>query len=111
MNTALTIAVIFAMMYFTDASYIFSNIVGYGAGFINSFILNRRYTFASKGSVAKESLFYTAVYAVTYAIQFISLIFLRENLGFSENIATLLAIPFFTIPNFIGNRYVTFKVR
>jgi putative flippase GtrA len=108
-NTLLTLAVIFVLTKIFSVDYIAANAAGYVLGFINSFILNKLWTFRSKGSLGKESLLFAAVFAVTYTIQLGFLIVLKETLHINEDIAQLVSMVFYTCIGFAGNKLITFR--
>ena len=108
-NTLITLAVIFIFMKLLNFSYIISNAVGFLFGFINSFILNKIWTFKSKKSVGRESLLYIMIFAVCYILQLILLIVLKEKLHVKPEYAQIIAILFYSMLNFSGNKYITFK--
>jgi putative flippase GtrA len=107
-NTGLTMVVILALLR-VDAPLLVANIVGYGAGFINSFIWNRRWTFRSTGRVRREIVVYSAVWLGSYLLQMGALLIASRLLGLSDEISTLVAMVFFTGPNYLGNRLFTFS--
>ena len=109
MNTLITLAIIFFMMDVLKTDYRISNATGYLAGFINSFFMNKHWTFKSKGRTYREALLFTLVFAVAYAIQYVALILLHKSLGISKNLSQLLSACIYTFFGFIGNRLFTFK--
>jgi len=107
-NTGLTLLIIFVLLWI-GTSLFTANIIGYGAGFINSFIWNRRWTFRSTGSLWRGSGNYSAVWVACYLLQLGALILSSQWLGLSDTISTLIAMVFFTGPNYLGNRLFTFR--
>ena len=83
--------------------------IGYTFGFINSFIWNKFWTFKSKNFQTKEAVLFIFVFLISYAIQFILLLFLKEVIHIKVELAQILAMIFYTIINFLGNKYLTFK--
>jgi len=108
-NTLITLAIIFVFMKLFNFSYIISNAAGFLFGFINSFILNRMWTFKSKNSMGRESIFYILIFAVCYMLQLILLVVLKEKLQIKPEYAQIIAIVFYSILNFSGNKFITFK--
>lgn len=108
-NTLITLAVIFIFMKLLNVSYIISNAIGFLFGFINSFILNRIWTFKSKKSIGRESLFYIMIFSISYILQLMLLVILKEKLQMEPEYAQIIAILFYSILNFSGNKYITFK--
>lgn len=108
-NTLIGLSVIFISMEVFQLSYIISNILGYACGLISSFILNKHWTFLSKGHHGKELLKFLLVFIIAYGIQFIALILLKEELGIMAEIAQLIGIGVYTIIGFILNKFITFR--
>jgi putative flippase GtrA len=107
-NTGLTLLIIFLLLGIGTPLFT-ANIIGYGAGFINSFIWNRRWTFRSTGSLWRETAVYSTVWGVCYLLQVGALFLSSQWLGLSDTISTLIAMVFFTGPNYLGNRLFTFR--
>ncbi len=107
-NTGLTLGIIFVLLWL-EVPLITANIIGYGAGFINSFIWNRRWTFRSDGVVWREMVIYTIVWIACYLLQMGALLVSSRWLGLSDTVSTLVAMVFFTGPNYLGNRWFTFR--
>ncbi len=89
--------------------YALSNVVGYLLGSINSFVLNKKWTFRSKGSVGLQGVLFAALLCVCYLIQLGVLVFMKETMGIKADYAQLLAIAVYTGSNFTLNKLVTFK--
>lgn len=111
LNTLITLAVIFILMKAFDVNYVFANAVGYVFGFTNSFILNKFWTFSSRGRVHREAALFVLVFAVSYAAQLMFLLVLKEGFGISADFSQIVAMGFYTIVNFLGNKYITFRTR
>ena len=75
-------------------------------GLINSFVLNKYYTFKSTNSWKKEILPFIVVFLISYSISHIFLIYLVEKLIINENIAILFSMIAYTIIGFILNKKV-----
>ena len=108
-NTLITLAAIFILMEFIGVHYVAANAVGYILGFINSFIMNKIWTFESKGNTSKEILSFVLIFLVSYAFQLLLLILIKEKIGISAEIAQVVAMIFYTIISFIGNKSFTFR--
>ena len=107
-NTGLTLIIIFALLRL-GIPLLAANIIGYGAGFVNSFVWNRRWTFRSAGKMLDETLRYTAVWLICYLLQMGALLLSSRWIGLSDIVSTLIAMVFFTGPNYLGNRLFTFR--
>jgi putative flippase GtrA len=111
LNTAVTLAVIFVLMKGLRVHYALSNCIGYLLGFLNSFVLNKKWTFRSKGNVGIEGVLFVAVFGVCYLIQLGALVFLKETMSIKADYSQLLAMAVYTGFNFMLNKVITFKNR
>lgn len=109
-NTLITAIIIFVFMNVFGISYKISNAFGYVAGFLNSFILNKFWTF--KGNQTKtlfQFVRFAIVFAICYLLQLGLVVLLVEKLNVSENISQLIGMVFYTIIGFVFNKLITFK--
>lgn len=109
LNTAITLTTIFLLMKVFHVSYLLSNAIGYALGFCNSFILNKIWTFRSRKPFTREGFFFILMFAICYSLQFAFLIFLKEKLAVPADSAQIIAMIFYAIINFTGNKFITFK--
>lgn len=104
--TAITIWILLRVLHFNDYS---SNIVGYIVGLVNSFIWNRKWTFANTAKV-KDTIFkFIITFAISYLFQLGNLYLLIHYTQIDSYICQLISIVVYTIINFILNKYYTFK--
>jgi len=109
-NTLITGVILFVLMNGFGVSFKISNVVGYVAGFFNSFIMNKFWTFkANQTSTLRQFIRFTAVFAVCYLIQLRLVVFLVENLSVNKNISQLIGMVFYTLIGFLFNKLFTFK--
>ncbi|MDD4514611.1 GtrA family protein [Massilibacteroides sp.] len=108
-NTLITAAVIWVMMKIFGVSDVISNIVGYVAGLINSFVWNKQWTFKSSASWSSSALRFGIVFAVCYLLQLGLLLYLNANLTIDSYYNQLIAMAFYTVINFVMNKFYTFK--
>ncbi|MDR3117876.1 MAG: GtrA family protein [Mediterranea sp.] len=86
-----------------------ANSTGYIAGLINSFILNRNWTFKSKSSWQLSLLRFLAVFAVCYCLQLSVVLWLNSfEVIASAYICQLVGIVVYSALNFFLNKYYTF---
>ena len=127
LNTLLTLVIIWIMTKMAGCSEAFSNFVGYFIGLINSFFLNRKWTFKSNGSVFRGAVKFFAVFAVCYLLQLCVLLFLNHYCPDNPPLYSffvpvlkhfkidalfyiqLISMVVYTIVNFLINKYYTFK--
>ncbi len=107
-NTAITLILIYGLTYL-GLSYIVSNAIGYVAGFANSFVMNRLWTFRSSGPWGREAVFFVLVFVISYAVQFAALIVQKEWLGVPVWLAQATSMVVYTAVNFLLNKIVTFR--
>ncbi|MDR0505892.1 MAG: GtrA family protein [Dysgonamonadaceae bacterium] len=133
-NTLLTAIIIWLMMHLVfrqqqgnDASaevVSISNIVGYVAGLINSFIWNRKWTFKSKSAWKRDFMRFIFAFLICYIPQLLLVNVLNNyadikdlEINFLERsycitsayLCQLAGIVFFTVMNFLCNKYFTFR--
>lgn len=109
-NTLITAVVIWVMMKLLGCSDVTSNIVGYVAGVFNSFIWNKRWTFQSSAGWTSSAIRFGVVFGICYLLQLGVLMFLNAHLSVDPYYNQLLAMAFYTVINFIMNKFYTFKV-
>ncbi len=110
LNTLVTGVVIFTLMNVFSVSLRIANIAGYVVGFINSFVLNRSWTFKGhQASTITQFLRFTGVFAVCFLLQHGLVIMLAEKLLIDKNISTLIGMIFYTGISYVLNKLFTFK--
>jgi len=109
-NTLITGIIMFALMNIFSISLRISNVVGYIAGFINSFILNKLWTFKGvKSSTLTQFLRFTGVFAVCFLLQHGLVLVLAEKLLIDKNISAIAGMVFYTGISYVFNKLFTFK--
>lgn len=108
-NTLITAVVIWILLKQLHFSDYLSNIIGYIAGLTNSFIWNRKWTFASKSSSKAQIPKFILTFVVSYLLQLGNLYLLLNHTSIDPYICQLLSIAVYTVTNFLLNKYFTFK--
>lgn len=108
-NTAITLSVIFLLTKFFSVPYVAANAVGYIAGLTNSYLMNRIWTFRSKGSYAGEGFRFILVFFFCYLMQLGALVLMKEVGRINQDLAQVLAMVLYTLLNFILNKVFTYK--
>jgi putative flippase GtrA len=108
-NTLLTLGIIFVSMYVFRLSLQVSNILGYSAGLINSFIWNRRWTFRSTGRVRREMVLFFLVWLFCFLLQYGIINLLEHYDVLSPPLIQLSGNVVFTTLSFTANKFITFK--
>ncbi|MDR0431281.1 MAG: GtrA family protein [Tannerellaceae bacterium] len=108
-NTIITAVVIWVMTKPFGCSPILSNITGYVAGLLNSFILNKQWTFENTDRWTGSALRFVISFGVCYLLQLGVLIYLDKNFSIDPFYNQLAAMVFYTVINFLLNKFYTFK--
>lgn len=109
-NTLITMIILFVLQNVFGVSYKLANAAGYVAGFINSFVLNKIWTFkGNQKSTFSQFIRFALVFAVCYAIQLGLVVLLVEKVHIEKNISQLVGMVFYTLIGFLFNKVFTFK--
>lgn len=110
-NSVVTIVVIYVCLHFLGLSSVLSNILGYAAGVVNSFVWNSKYTFQSRCEWRKFVVF-VLCFLICYLLQLGVLIYLdRYHQEIFPMVRQLVAMVVFNVVNFIANKVITFRER
>lgn len=94
------------------ANYLVSQVIGYGFGTINSFILNRSWTFEHHGTDGKtfqEFLRFCVVNMISLGITLVAMNLFVKNLSINMYISKILVTLIAQITNFLGYKIWVFK--
>lgn len=108
-NTLITAGVIWVMMKLLGCSDITSNVTGYVAGVLNSFVWNKQWTFQSSAGWTSSAIRFGVVFGICYLLQLGVLMVLNKHLPIDPYYNQLIAMVFYTAINFIMNKLYTFK--
>lgn len=121
-NTAITLGVIFLCHSILGMGEYISNVIGYIAGLINSFLWNRAWVFRAQGSRTRQAIRFAIGFAICYGIQLAVVFALCHtaltsyHLSLSSDItltgyaiATLIGNVTYTIANYLYNKHITFR--
>lgn len=122
-NTAVTFIVFVLLNSILCVNFYISNVLGYIAGVINSFIWNKKWVFKSVSDrVKREMLLFIVGFAVCYLLQmallwilmnYTSLQYIQisgyEKWQLGDTLITVIGMVFYTLLNYIYNRFITFK--
>lgn len=96
-------------MYIFHISPEFSNLIGYIFGLLTSYFLNRNLTFNTFNSGRYEFVRFLIVFFISYALNFIVLIFLIRILIFPIMISQFISGIFYISSSFLLNKYFVFR--
>lgn len=109
-NTLVTMLVIWVMMKLLGCREGLSNLVGYVAGLLNSFFWNKQWTFKeSTMGWGQGSIRFALAFVVCYVLQYGLVLFLNDRLAIDHYYNHLIGMVFYTLINFMANKFFTFK--
>ncbi|MGG4467172.1 GtrA family protein [Paenibacillus alvei] len=101
--------VVYALLTSVGANYLLSQILSYSCGLLNSYFVNRTWTFKQKDKASmKEFIRFLAVNAATLSLTLILLDFLYTKQGLNLLLSKFLVTAIGTIFNFIGTKMLVF---
>jgi len=109
LNSAIQYLIFLFLYSLIGTQYLLASIIGYIAGMINSYILNRRWTFGSRSQKLLTELGrFVAVNLISLGVN-LGLLFLLVSTGvMAPQWAQVLAIAGSTLVNFVLNKFWTF---
>jgi putative flippase GtrA len=108
LNTAIDVAV-FALLTWLGVFYILAQCISYGLGMVNSYTLNKYWTFAQKGRLEpKQILRFTVLNLGSLLLSIGLLALLKDHLALNVLIAKLITTVGTTLINFVGNKLWVF---
>ena len=107
LNTGFGLVLIYLLMYL-GLDYVVANALGYGGGFLLSFVLNRNWTFAHRGDWRASFLRWLVVAGVAYAGNLLTVILLHDGFGLDARLAQLGGVPVYTLLSYLGARRFAF---
>jgi putative flippase GtrA len=109
LNMLVGLLVIYACKWFFHAGDVTANALGYGAGLVNSFALNSRWTFGYRGPQLPAIVKFLAVALVAYAMNLLTVLLLIRY-GVDSYIAQALGIPPYTLTTYLASKLFVFRV-
>ncbi len=110
-NTAFCYGLIFFSMYAVGLSPELSNAFGYAVGLATSFLLHGKFTFANEWQADAKWVRFMLVFAVAYAMNFVALILLIDNLELPAALAQCIAGAVYVVISYTLNRDYVFRRR
>ena len=86
-----------------------SDVASYVIGLINSFILNKLWTFQTKKFSYKELLLFILFFGVSFSLQYGCYTLLKDHYLVQKNISYIIGMVIYTGTNFLLNKFFTFK--
>jgi len=88
-----------------------ANVVAYGAGMLNSFALNRAWTFRAAGPVAGHAVRFTVLNVATLALSTWTMFMLVDRAGYSEVAVWLPLTAAILVVHYVGMKHWAFAER
>ncbi|MBN2353695.1 MAG: GtrA family protein [Spirochaetales bacterium] len=107
-NTAVGLGSILILINLLGFQYQIANIIGYALGLTCSFFLNKFFTFRSAFFRPAEIVKFLAAFAISYALQLLTLTLSHEVIKIGSNLSTLIGMAVYTMVNFLLNKFFTF---
>ena len=112
-NTAVHYAVFALLVTLFSMQYLIASAIGYVCGLINSYLLNRSWTFRARARPMKrrvgEFVRFGLVNALALTVNLLVMRGLVELMSVTPYISQLFAIGLALVVNFLGNRFWTFR--
>jgi putative flippase GtrA len=108
-NTGLHYGIFLVLLRVAGAHYLAASAIGYCIGLVNSYVMNRRWTFASHGPRRREFSRFVVVNLLALGANSVVLYAAVAVLGVRPEVGQVAALGFSTAVNFCGNRLWTFR--
>lgn len=108
-NTLLGLGLIYAGMGVFGLAPVPANALGYAAGALLGFVLNRNWTFRHEGAWRASLIRWLALLACAYAVNLAVVVLLIRQLGLSPYVAQLGGVVAYAGLSFLGARHFAFR--
>jgi len=110
LNAGIHYAVFLLLFRLLGVHHQVATVIGYGCGLINSFLMNRTWTFRGASENRHREFFkFFWVNMLSLGVNMAALEAFVRFAGLPGEIALVLAIGFSTVTNFVGNKFWTFR--
>lgn len=109
LNTLVGMSVIFITWHFFGFSDLAANLLGYAAGFVCSYSLNKLWTFSDRGNVGRSLWRFALVCAVAYGANLIVLFGTRSAMGPETFLPHVMGSITYTVVGYLGSRFFAFR--
>lgn len=107
-NTIVGLGTIFVLMYVGFKPEV-ANVLGYIVGFLNSYFLNKKFTFKSKNSHKRDFVRFGVAMGVAYLINLAVLVILHYEFLVDKYVAQIIASVCYTISGYVISKLWAFK--
>lgn len=109
-NTLITLLTFYMLNTVLNIDYMLSSIVGYCLGMLNSFILNKKWTFYdSETRILPQFIKFTVINSMSLGINLLVMYILVGKLNFNHMLSQIIATGFSIISNYFGSKLWVFR--
>jgi putative flippase GtrA len=109
-NTTITLSAFYLLNKIIGVNYAASTVISYSLGIINSYILNKHWTFQDLDKkVFFQLLRFITINLVSLGINLLIMYILVDKLYLDSMLSQILATGFSTVSNFLGSRILVFR--
>ena len=101
--------IVYTILVFFSMPYLLANVIGYGVGMINSYLLNKYFVFQKKQRDSSEFLKFVLVNIITVTVHSILLYCFVSIFGWHKIYSQAFVTMITLVINFLGNKLWTFK--
>ena len=109
LNTLIHYTIFLLLFRVFEINYLVASGVGYFVGMVNSYFLNRRWTFISSNNIHPEFTKFILVNVISMSTNLIVLKFSVTTMGLIPEVGQIISIIFSISVNFFGNKFWTFN--
>ena len=110
-NTVTGLSIVYGTMYFLHLNIVPANVIGYAIGIVQSFALNKIWTFGSQDHLLSSFFRFIVVIAIAYATNLVTVLVAYGYLGVNPYVAQAIGILPYTATGFLGSRYFAFQTQ
>lgn len=108
LNTCIGLGVIYACKYLSQMDDVLANAIGYSVALANSFVWNRRWTFADAGRLFPAATRFFGVFCVAYLANLTTAMAAIGTFGVNSYLAHAIAAVPYTVLFYLGSRFFVF---
>ena len=111
LNTLLGLSVIFLLKAYFGLDDFVSNLIGYCIGLINSFFLNKKWTFNHESNKSSTVLRFIFAFLISYLANIYTVLAVRDYIGINSYLAQGSGIIPYTVIFYLTCRYYVFATK
>lgn len=109
-NTLITLVTFYILNKILQINYLTSSLLGYVLGMINSYVLNKRWTFQNRDKkVVIQFIKFTIVNLISLGINLFIIYILVDRFNIDSMVSQVFATGFSTISNYAGSKILVFS--